>query len=65
MLQNAPPCACVPVGRGGDEYSDFNNPIGRTFLSGNRIFAETACLPVGRGGLLHFKKFFELFSIDL
>jgi hypothetical protein len=41
MLQNAPPCACLPVGRGGDECSDFKNPIGRTFLSGNRIFAET------------------------
>jgi hypothetical protein len=51
MLQNAPPCACLPVGRGGDEYSDFKNPIGRTFLSGNRIFAETACPPVGRESL--------------
>jgi len=26
---------------GGDERSDFKNPIGRTFLSGSRIFAET------------------------
>jgi hypothetical protein len=26
---------------GGDECSDFKNPIGRTFLSGTRIFAET------------------------
>jgi hypothetical protein len=51
MLQNAPPCACLPVGRGGDECSDFKNPIGRTFLSGNRIFAETACPPVGRESL--------------
>jgi hypothetical protein len=25
----------------GDEYSDFKNPIGRTFLSGSGIFAET------------------------
>jgi hypothetical protein len=22
----------------GDEYSDFKSPIGRTFLSGNRVF---------------------------
>jgi len=29
------------IGRGGDECSGFKNPIGRTFLSGNRIFAET------------------------
>jgi len=49
---------------GGDECSDFKNPIGRTFLSGNRIFAETGlrrelsrtkvsaireALPCGRG----------------
>jgi len=26
---------------GGDECSDFKNSIGRTFLSGNGIFAET------------------------
>ena len=26
---------------GGDEYRDFKNLIGRTFLSGSRIFAET------------------------
>ena len=63
MLQNAPRCACLPrprsinsagpgpVGRGGDECSDFKNPIGRTFLSGIRIFAETACPPVGRESL--------------
>jgi hypothetical protein len=40
MLQNASSCACLPVGRGGDECSDFENPIGRTFLSGSCIFAE-------------------------
>jgi hypothetical protein len=59
MLQNAPPCACLPVGRGGDECSDFKNPIGRTFLSGSRIFAETGKVsairkapPSGRGASL-------------
>ena len=26
---------------GGDECRDLKNPIGRTFLSGSRIFAET------------------------
>jgi hypothetical protein len=41
MLQIAPPCLSRPNGMGGDECSDFKNPIGRTFLSGNRIFAET------------------------
>jgi len=25
----------------GDEWSDFKNPIDRTFLSGSCIFAET------------------------
>jgi hypothetical protein len=29
---------------GGDECSDLKNPIGRTFLSGNCIFAETESL---------------------
>ena len=51
MPQNAPP--------GGDECSDFKNPIGRTFLSGNRIFAETgksrlSVKPRPVGGELHF-----------
>jgi hypothetical protein len=41
MLQNAPPCLPRRNGMGGDEYSDFRNPIGRTFLSDNCIFAET------------------------
>jgi hypothetical protein len=41
MLQNAPPCLSRPHGMGGDECSDFKDPIGRTFLSGNCIFAET------------------------
>jgi hypothetical protein len=41
MLQNAPPCLSRPNGMGGDECSDFQNPIGRTFLSGKRISAET------------------------
>jgi hypothetical protein len=41
----------MPRRVGGDEYSDFKNPIGRTFLSGSCIFAETACLPVGRESL--------------
>jgi hypothetical protein len=40
MLQNAPPCLSRPHGMGGDECSDFKDPIGRTFLSGNCIFAE-------------------------
>ena len=40
MLQNAPPCLSRPNGMGGDECSDFKSPIGRTSLSGNRIFAE-------------------------
>jgi hypothetical protein len=35
------PALCLPVGRGGDQCSDFKNPIDRAFLSGNRIFAET------------------------
>jgi len=34
------PCPAIG-GMGGDECSDFKNPIGRTFLSGNCIFAET------------------------
>jgi hypothetical protein len=41
MLQNATPCLSRPNGVGGDECSDFKKPIGRTFLSGHRIFAET------------------------
>jgi hypothetical protein len=44
MQQNA-------LSRGGDECGDSKNPIGRTFLSGKRIFAETACPPVGRDSL--------------
>ncbi len=35
ILQDAPLFACLPVGRAGDECSDFKNPIG------NGIFAET------------------------
>ena len=34
MLRNARPLA------GGDEYIDFKNPIGHTFLSGSHISAE-------------------------
>ncbi len=43
FYENAAECAalCLPVGRGTDECSDFKNPIGRTFLSGTCIFAET------------------------
>jgi len=60
MLQNAPPCLSRPNGIGGDECSDFKNPIGRTFLSGNRIFAETgkswlSVKPRPLGGELHLK----------
>jgi len=36
-----PPCLYRPNRMGGDENSVFRNPIGRTFLSGNCIFAET------------------------
>jgi hypothetical protein len=46
---------------GGDECCDFKNPIGRTFLSGNGIFAETGKSrlsvksgPVGGASLLGF-----------
>src|SRR4030042_1760011 len=35
------PRPVLPVGRGGAECNDFKTPIGRTFLSGNCIFAET------------------------
>jgi hypothetical protein len=38
IYENAAEC---PAPVGGNECSDFKNPIGRTFLSGNRIFAET------------------------
>jgi hypothetical protein len=43
----------------GDECSDFKNPIGRTFLSGDGIFAETgksrlSVKPRPVGGVLHF-----------
>jgi hypothetical protein len=32
------PHAYDGIGRGGDECSGFENPIGQIFLSGNRIF---------------------------
>jgi hypothetical protein len=35
--REAPPCACLPVGRGGELH----------------IHLTFACLPVGRGGELH------------
>jgi hypothetical protein len=40
-MQNAPPRLPRLNGMSGDEWIDFKNPIGRTFLSGSRIFAET------------------------
>jgi hypothetical protein len=41
MLQNAPARLSRLNGMDGDEHNDFKNPIGRTFLSGYRIFPET------------------------
>jgi hypothetical protein len=41
MLQNALPRLLRLNEIGGGECSDSKNPIGRTFSSGNRIFAET------------------------
>jgi len=54
-------------GMGGDECSDFKNPILRTFLCGNRIFAETEksrlCVkPRPVGGELHSFRFKGLFG---
>ncbi len=36
---------------GGDEYNDSKNPIGRTFLSGSRIFAGATCRSQGKSRL--------------
>jgi hypothetical protein len=64
FYENAAECpACLSRFNGvdGDECSDVTNPIGRTFLSGKRIFAETGksrlsvkSRPVG--GELHFRR---------
>ena len=43
MLPNVLLGACLPVGRGGDECSDFKKPMDRPAkagLSGNRIFSS-------------------------
>jgi hypothetical protein len=65
----------MPRPVGGDECSDFKNPIGRTFLCGNRIFAEAgksrlSVKPRPVGGVLHcyvytFNKFFKMGEINL
>jgi hypothetical protein len=45
LWKNAAECPawCLPVGKGGDECSDFKKPMGRPAkagLSGNRIFSS-------------------------
>jgi hypothetical protein len=51
-----PPCLSRLNGMGGDECSDFKNPIGRTFLSGNRIFAYIYLHPKITSGVAGYWK---------